>query len=139
MAGLKTVLAGYLGYRGREGHWTFLLHRITGLGTGLFLTIHILDIAFVYFAPRLFLDVIELYQTTLFGIGEIFLVFCVFYHGLNGLRIAYFDMFKPRSWSREIQTKSSRILLILAIALWLPAAAWMIRNLLIHNFGLLGG
>ncbi|MBP7786715.1 MAG: hypothetical protein KA046_02415, partial [Longilinea sp.] len=126
-------------YRGREGHWTFLLHRITGLGTGLFLTIHILDIAFVYFAPRLFLDVIELYQTTLFGIGEIFLVFCVFYHGLNGLRIAYFDMFKPRSWSREIQTKSSRILLILAIALWLPAAAWMIRNLLIHNFGLLGG
>ncbi len=119
--------------------WTFLLHRITGLGTGLFLTIHILDIAFVYFAPRLFLDVIELYQTTLFGIGEILLVFCVFYHGLNGLRIAYFDMFKPRSWSREIQTKSSRILLILAIALWLPAAAWMIRNLLIHNFGLLGG
>ncbi len=105
----------------------------------MFLTIHILDIAFVYFAPRLFLDVIELYQTTLFGIGEILLVFCVFYHGLNGLRIAYFDMFKPRSWSREIQTKSSRILLILAIALWLPAAAWMILQPVNSQFWLAGG
>ena len=75
MSGIKTTLTGYVGYRGREGHWSFLLHRITGLGTGLFLTIHIIDIALVYFAPTAFMDVIRLYQSTVFGLGEIALVF----------------------------------------------------------------
>ncbi len=97
MSDLRTTLVGYVTYRGREGHWSFLLHRITGLGVVLFLTIHIIDIAFVYFNPTLFMKAIEIYRSTLFGIGEIFLVFCVFYHGVNGLRIAYLDLFQtPR-------------------------------------------
>ncbi len=141
MSTLKTTLTGYAGYRGREGHWAFLLHRITGLGVVLFLTIHIIDIALVYFHPKGFLDVLALYQTTLFGIGEIALIFCVFFHGVNGLRIAYFDMFKPDLWSIEMQRKTTRTTLIIAIILWLPAAFWMVRNILLHNYGivLLGG
>ncbi|MFN7034779.1 MAG: succinate dehydrogenase, cytochrome b556 subunit [Bellilinea sp.] len=141
MSTLKTTLTGYAGYRGREGHWAFLLHRITGLGVVLFLTIHIIDIALVYFHPKGFLDVLALYQTTLFGIGEIALIFCVFFHGVNGLRIAYFDMFKPGLWSIEMQRKTTRTTLIIAIVLWLPAAFWMVRNILLHNYGiaLLGG
>ncbi len=139
MSSLKTTLTGYAGYRGREGHWSFLLHRITGLGTVLFLTIHIIDIAFVYFAPKLFMEAINLYQTTLFGIGEVFLIFCVFYHGVNGLRVAFFDMFRPQNWSIEGQRLSSRTTLIISLVLWAPAAFVMVRNLLIHNFGLFGG
>jgi succinate dehydrogenase / fumarate reductase cytochrome b subunit len=138
MSGVLTTLNGYLGYRGGEGQWSFLLHRVTGLGTGLFLTVHIIDIALVYFAPRAFMDVLALYQSTLFGIGEIFLVFCVFYHGLNGLRIAAFDLFAPQRWTIPIQRRSVRLTLILALVLWLPTAAWMVRSLLVHNFGLGG-
>jgi len=52
MSSLVTTLSGYLGYRGREGQWSFLLHRITGLGTGLFLTIHILDTSFCLFCSQ---------------------------------------------------------------------------------------
>jgi succinate dehydrogenase / fumarate reductase cytochrome b subunit len=136
MAHLKTAFVGYSTYRGREGQWAFLLHRISGLGTGLFLTIHIVDIALVYFAPQLFLEVLRLYQSTLFGIGEIFLVFCVFYHGVNGLRIAFFDLKAASRWNVPTARGSARLALILALALWLPAAAWMTRNLLLHNFGL---
>ena len=139
MSALKTTLTGYAGYRGREGHWSFLLHRITGLGTGLFLTSHILDIAFVYLAPNLFMDAIKLYQSTLFGIGEIGLVFCVFFHGVNGLRIAYIDMIKPAAWTITKQRNWTRTTLIIALILWLPATFVMVRNLLIHNFGLFGG
>lgn len=139
MSTLKTTLTGYAGYRGREGHWSFLLHRITGLGTILFLTIHILDIGFVYFKPALFLDALALYQTTLFGIGEVFLVFCVLYHGINGLRVAYFDIFKPNLWAIDSQRKSTRVSLAISLVLWVPAAVWMLRNLLMHNFGLFGG
>jgi succinate dehydrogenase / fumarate reductase cytochrome b subunit len=139
MTSLRTTLTGYAGYRGREGHWGFLLHRITGLGTLLFLVIHVIDIALVYLHPRGFLDVLKLYQSTVFGIGEIALVFSVFYHGINGLRVAYFDMFKPEMWDYSRHRKSMVATLILSIVLWLPAAFWMGRNLLVHNFGLFGG
>ncbi len=139
MTALKTTLTGYAAYRGREGHWSFLLHRITGLGTGLFLTIHIVDIAFVYLAPNLFEGAIKLYQSTLFGIGEVFLVFCVFFHGVNGLRIAYLDLFKPRAWTIPRQRGWTRVTLTIALVLWLPAAVVMLRSMLMHNYGLFGG
>lgn len=139
MSTLKTTLTGYAGYRGREGHWSFLLHRVTGMGVVLFLIIHVIDIALVYFHPAGFMEVLALYQTTLFGIGEIALIFCLFFHGVNGLRIAYFDMIKPQLWSIETQRKSTRITLIVSIVLWLPAAAWMLRNILYHNYGMFGG
>lgn len=136
MSYLKTTVSGYLGYRGREGHWSFLLHRITGLGTGLFLTVHIVDIAFIYFAPKVFEDAMRLYQSTIFGIGEIALVFCVFYHGINGLRIAYFDMFAPKNWSIPAQRKSFWWTLGITLVLWIPATVVMVYRLLVHNFGL---
>lgn len=131
---LKTTLKGYVGYRGREGQWSFLLHRITGLGVLLFLAIHIVDTAFVYFAPALYSDVIELYRTTIFGIGEVGLVFSLFFHGINGLRIAYLDIVKPTKWNIEDQRRSALIALIVTLVLFIPSAVWMLRNLIIHNF-----
>ena len=133
---IMTTLSGYLSYRGREGHWSFLLHRITGLGTGLFLTIHIVDIAFVYFAPQLYLAAIGLYQSTLFSLGEIALVFCVIYHGVNGLRLAYFDMFAPKNWAIPSERKSFWWTLGISMVLWVPAAIIMLVNLLHYNFGI---
>ena len=139
MSSLKTTLTGYATYRGREGHWSFLLHRITGLGTILFLTIHILDIAFVYFAPSLFMSAIKVYQSTLFGIGEIFLVYCVVYHGINGLRVAFFDLIKPNLWRPDTERKAATFTLVSSIVIWIPAAIWMARALMINNFGMFGG
>ena len=74
---LKTTLIGYMTYRGREGHYAYLLHRLTGLGTLLFLIIHIVDTATVYYFPSLYEHAIELYRSTPFLIGEIGLVFSV--------------------------------------------------------------
>ncbi len=136
---LKTTLKGYIGYRGKEGHWSFLLHRLTGLGVVLFLAIHIVDTSFVYFFPHLYEEVIQLYRSTLFGIGEVALVFALFYHGVNGVRIAYLDLFKPTQWTIEGERRSALIALIVTLVLFIPSAIWMLRNLLFHNFGLFGG
>jgi succinate dehydrogenase / fumarate reductase, cytochrome b subunit len=136
---LQTTLKGYVRYRGQEGQWSFLLHRITGLGVLLFLTIHILDTATVYFFPSLYTEVIGLYRSTLFGLGEIALVFCLFFHGVNGLRIAYLDIFKPTDWTPERERRSAVIALIATLVLFVPSALLMLRNLLVHNFGLFGG
>jgi succinate dehydrogenase / fumarate reductase cytochrome b subunit len=139
MSTIRTTLTGYVGYRGREGQLSFLLHRITGLGTLLFLGIHILDTSTVYFFPNLYADAINIYRTTLFGLGEIALIFCVFYHGVNGLRIAFFDMVAPKSWVIPSERKTAIWTLAIALIIWLPAAVIMGRNILINNFGLFGG
>jgi succinate dehydrogenase / fumarate reductase cytochrome b subunit len=139
MSTVKTALTGYATYRGREGHYMFLLHRVTGLGTLLFLAIHIVDTSFVYFAPQLYPDAIALYRNPLFMLGEIALVFCLLFHGLNGLRIAIFDLFKPEWWGAETAHRSALWVLVGAIILWLPAAAIMGYNLLHFGLGLFGG
>lgn len=136
---IKTTLTGYVGYRGREGQWTFLLHRITGLGVLLFLAIHIIDTSFVYFAPSLYDEVIGVYRSTIFGLAEVGLIFCVFYHGINGLRIAYVDWFKPKGWTKESERRAVLISLIVTLIIFIPSAFFMLRNLFIHNFGLFGG
>jgi len=139
MATLKTTLTGYVRYRGGTGQLNFVLHRLTGLGTLLFLIIHILDTSTVYFFPTLYDHAIQIYRSTPFMIGEIFLVFSVLFHGANGVRIALLDMYFPQKWSIKFERKSALWTLALAIILWLPAAFWMGRNLLIHNLGLWRG
>jgi succinate dehydrogenase / fumarate reductase cytochrome b subunit len=105
----------------------------------LFLGLHILDTATVYFFPSLYEHAIGLYRTTLFGLGEIALIFCVFYHGVNGLRIAFFDLLAPKSWKIPSERPSVIVSLAISLVIWLPAAFIMIRNILVHNFGLFGG
>jgi succinate dehydrogenase / fumarate reductase cytochrome b subunit len=134
ISSLRTTISGYVSYRGREGHYSFVLHRLTGLGTLLFLLIHIVDTSFVYFRPELYHEAIEIYRSTPFMIGEIGLVFSVIFHGVNGLRIAYYDIYKPEAWKIESQRRSVRTTLIISIVLWLPAAVWMFRNLVVCNF-----
>ncbi len=136
---IQTTLRGYVKYRGREGQWSFLLHRITGLGVLLFLTIHILDTATVYFFPSAYSDVINIYRSTVFSLLEIALIFCLFYHGVNGVRIAYLDLFKPTGWTPESERRSALIALIVTLVLFVPSALIMLRNLLVFNFGLFGG
>ena len=139
MSTVRTALTGYVSYRRREGHYMYLLHRLTGLGTLAFLAIHILDTATVYFIPDLYKEAVALYRNPLFMVGEIGLVFCLFFHGLNGLRIAIFDLFKPEWWEPATAHRSAIWVLVASVIIWLPAAAIMGYNLLRHGFGLFGG
>lgn len=136
MDAIRNSVNGLTRYRIRLGQLSFLLHRLTGLGTLIFLFIHILDTSTVYFFPSLYNHAIDLYRSTPLMLGEIVLVFSVIYHGVNGVRIAIFDLFTPQSWQASVQEKSALITLIIAILLWLPAAYLMGRSLLVHNFGL---
>jgi succinate dehydrogenase / fumarate reductase cytochrome b subunit len=134
----RSTLSGYVTYSARGGLFPFLLHRITGLGTLLFLTIHITTTASVYFSPSFYNRFLTIFRTPLFMLGEIILVFCVIFHGCNGLRIAYFDLFKPDLWKKPSFYKTTRATLLIALVLWLPAAAVMGYNLLKVGLGLFG-
>lgn len=76
-----------LRYRGREGMWTWILHRLTGLGVLFFLIIHVVDTGIVIYSPEFYDHALGIYQHPLFRIGELFIFFGVLYHAVNGLRI----------------------------------------------------
>jgi len=126
-------------YRGREGHLSFIGHRLAGLGTLVFLAIHILDTSTVYFGkqlgiPGLYAHAVDLYRSTPFMLGEILLVAAVIYHGVNGLKIILFDTF-PSWWQVDRERQTFWRVAIITFVLWAPAAVLMFTSLYQHNFG----
>jgi len=129
----KTAGEGYVKYQGL-GNWAFVLHRLAGLGVILFLIIHVADTALVYFKPEWYAHAVELYRLPIFGLGEILLMLALIYHGLNGIRVIYFDMINPDMWTIEINRKSVIWTWALALILWLPAA-WIMASHILANMG----
>ena len=127
MTSLVLTLTETLRYRGAIGQWSWVLHRITGLGVVLFITLHIVDTSWSVFYPELYVEAIAVYQTPLFTIGEFILVACVVYHAFNGLRIALFD-FKPQWWKH--QQKAAYYVLALTAIVLIPAFIIMFNHVL---------
>jgi succinate dehydrogenase / fumarate reductase cytochrome b subunit len=121
-------------YRPREGMIAFILHRISGLAVLLFLSIHIIDTAMVYFDPGGYEDFLAAYRSPFFMLAEIALMAGVIYHGLNGFRIALFDLVLPAAWTIDRERFSVRLTILLAFILWLPAGVIMFRNFIGYTF-----
>ena len=78
-------------YRGREGMWSWVMHRISGVLIFFFLFVHVLDTATVRISPEIYDAVIGQYKNPVMGIGEAGLVGAVVFHALNGVRIILVD------------------------------------------------
>ena len=81
-------------YRGREGMWSWVAHRITGVLTFFFLFAHVLDTALVRVSPESYDTVIDTYKNPFVNLMEVGLVGAVLYHALNGLRIIAVDFWE---------------------------------------------
>src|SRR5690606_2206655 len=57
-------------YRGREGMWSWVAHRISGMAIFLFLLVHVLDTALVRVSPEAYNEVIGHYTTVAFALGQ---------------------------------------------------------------------
>jgi succinate dehydrogenase / fumarate reductase, cytochrome b subunit len=122
LTSLVLTLTETLRYRGGIGQWSWVLHRITGLGVVLFLTLHVIDTSWAVFYPELYVKAIAVYQTPLFTLGEFGLVACVVYHAYNGMRIAIFDA-RPEMWKH--QSRAAWIVLGLTVVTLIPTFALM--------------
>ncbi len=79
-------------YRGREGQWAFVLHRMSGVALALYLLLHVIDISLVMWGPDgPFNAFLAFYHQWPFRIGLILIIAGVVYHALNGLRIILMD------------------------------------------------
>ncbi|MFT4210257.1 MAG: succinate dehydrogenase, cytochrome b556 subunit [Microbacterium sp.] len=99
-------------YRGNEGMWSWVLHRITGVAIFFFLLVHILDTSLIRVSPEAYDAVIGTYKNPIMGIGEIALVGAIAYHAFNGLRIIAVDF-----WSKG--ARYQRQLWWIVLGLWL--------------------
>lgn len=81
-------------YRGREGMWSWVGHRVTGVVIFLFLLVHVLDTSLVRVSPGAYDAVIGTYKNPLMAIGELGLVAAIMFHAFNGLRLVLVDFWK---------------------------------------------
>src|SRR5215211_2079887 len=61
-------------YRGREGMWSWVAHRVTGVLIFFFLFVHVLDTALVRVSPEAYNTVIESYKNPVMNLMEVGLV-----------------------------------------------------------------
>ncbi len=104
-------------YRGREGMWSWVLHRITGVLLFFFLLVHVLDTALVRVSPEAYDIVINTYKNPVVGLAEIGLVGAFLFHALNGIRVILVDFwFEGTRYHRQMLYG----VLLLWVALMVP-------------------
>ena len=80
-------------YKGHEGQWSWMFHRITGVAVILYLFAHIVDTALVGWGPEAYNRVTDAYKNPAVHVLELGLVLAVLFHSINGIKITLIDFF----------------------------------------------
>jgi succinate dehydrogenase / fumarate reductase, cytochrome b subunit len=103
-------------YRGREGMWAWVAHRITGVLIFFFLFAHVLDTALVRVSPEAYNDIMHTYKNPVVGLLEIGLVGAVVFHAFNGLRVVLIDFWsKGPRYQRQLSYAVVGIVVVLMV------------------------
>ena len=130
--GSVTTLSVGTMYRGGQGMWTWVLHRITGVSVFFFLLVHVLDTALVRVSPEAYDLVIATYKTPIVNLLEIGLVGAVLYHALNGLRVILVDFWaKGPRYQRQMTWAIGTVWVLLMV----PGTFFMIKHTVEALFG----
>ena len=124
MANFVETIVNSLHYRGRDGQWAWMIHRLTGLGVVLFLALHIFDIFLMAAGEEAFETFLDLYTAAPFRVLEAGLIFAVIYHALNGARIIIVDFWPQYG---RFHKALWRVQLALSIVASIPAVIITIR------------
>lgn len=119
-------------YRGNEGMWSWVLHRITGVAIFFFLLVHVLDTALIRVAPEAYDAVMSSYKNPIMGLGEVVLVGAVVYHAYNGLRIILVDFW---SWATRHQRQLWWAVIALFLVTMIPFAVRHLSIVFAYGWG----
>lgn len=112
---MPTLKAGTL-YRGDQGMWAWVAHRITGIAIFFFLLVHVLDTALIRVSPQAYNEVIATYHHPIMGLAEAGLVAAVVFHALNGLRVILID-----AWSKGPKYQKAMMWIVIGLTVALMA------------------
>ena len=110
-------------YKGQSGMWSWLLHRITGLGILLFLFIHIVDVSMLSFGPTIYNNSVYLFDFWVVRLLSLSLVGAVLYHAFNGLRIMAIDFWVKGA---RYQRVMFGIVIVATIIVFVPIAYYIL-------------
>ena len=102
-------------YRGHEGQWSWLFHRVTGVAIILFLFAHIVDTAVVGWGPEAYNKVTAAYKNPIVHVLELGLVTAVIYHSLNGMKITLIDLFPSLAGHIKVLGRGTTALFVLSM------------------------
>ena len=119
-------------YRGREGMWSWVAHRVTGVLIFFFLFAHVLDTALVRVSPDSYNRIMDTYKTPLVNLMEVGLVGAVLFHALNGIRVVLIDF-----WAKGTRYQKQMMWIVLAvfIGVMVPATWRMVEHTFAELFG----
>lgn len=124
----RVSLPTALAYRGGQPMIAWLLHRISGIGIVFFVSMHVLAAFFLYSVDSTSTTgAVSDALTIVFEAlpMQVFMLFAVLYHAVNGLRIVVLDMF-PALWKYNREAMWVQWALFLP-AFLLPAALMIMR------------
>ncbi len=114
-------------YRGREGMWSWVAHRITGVLIFFFLFAHVLDTALVRVSKSSYNTVIDSYKNPVTNFLEYGLTAAIVFHAFNGLRIIAVDF-----WAKG--PRYQRRMLWIVVGVWLALMAGMLYPITAHSW-----
>ena len=119
-------------YRGREGMWSWVAHRVTGVLIFFFLFAHVLDTALVRVSPDAYDRVIDTYKTPVVNLMEVGLTGAVLYHALNGLRVMAIDF-----WEKGPRYQKQMTYAVVAVVgvVMVPGTYFMLERTVRQMFG----
>lgn len=132
----STLIEG-LRYQGGIGQWSWLAHRLTGLGVLLFLIIHVIDTFLVVAFPAEYDFTVSIYGGTFngayywplrwaFRVAELGLIASVVFHSVNGVRIVLWDFWPGAArYQKEIFWG----VMIVFFGVMIPVTIWVLSAL----------
>ena len=114
-------------YRGREGMWSWVAHRITGVLIFFFLFAHVLDTALVRVSKSSYNTVIGSYKNPITNFLEYGLTAAIVFHAFNGLRIIAVDF-----WAKG--PRYQRRMLWIVVSVWIALMAGMLYPITAHSW-----
>ena len=96
-------------YKGHEGQWSWMFHRITGVAVILYLFAHIVDTALVGWGPEAYNRVTDAYKNPAVHVLELGLVLAVLFHSINGIKITLIDFFPSLAGHIKVVGRTSTL------------------------------
>jgi len=128
-----------LRYGGGVGQWSWLAHRVTGLGILFFLIVHVIDTFLVIAYPAEYDWTVAIYGGTFSGVyywplrwafrvSELGLIASVLFHSVNGVRVVLWDF-----WPDTARYQRAIFWAVLVIFLGVMApVSWWVLGALFH-------
>lgn len=110
----------------RLGFWVWLLRRLTGLAIALYLFLHIAVIYQLVAGRASFNEVMHIFASPIFRLGELGVVAACVVHGIDGIRIMIIEAFDLARAERRLLWASAAVAALLLTVGGIPLLLYLL-------------